>query len=793
MTPLEHARRLLARGITPIPVPHMQKGPRLPGWQRLRLSADELPRHFGNGPCNIGVLLGDPSGGLVDVDLDCDEAVELAERYLPPTGAVTGRPSRPGSHRWYVATGAVTVQHKDPKTGAMIVELRSTGAQTVVGPSVHPEGEVYDPLEGEPAVVSAAMLAASVKALADAVIERRHGRAEPPPPARPERRAQPLPAGQIKHRAAAYLDAMPPAISGQGGHGQTYAAAVTLVHGFALDTETALRMLMDRYNPRCEPPWTEKELRHKIDDAASKPHDQPRGWLRDASGSPSAPPAEIRSTEAKTEPGEPSRPAPAKPFVPFPVERLPYPLSDYVQQGSQASGCDPAFLALPLVSGLAAVIGNTRRIMLRSGWTEPAIIWTAIIGESGTQKSPAFRLAFKTIKAIQAEHYQRYREAQERYRQASLMHETALRQWKLKAAGKSGTDAGEPPTEPVKPACVRLWIEDATTEALAELLHQNPRGLLMIRAELSGWFCFGRYKQGGGSDEVARWLQMFDGDECTVDRRGSGTLFIPRPAVSIAGAIQPEILERALGDQHRQNGLLARMLIAHPPRRAKRWSDEEIDPELDAEVAEIFSRLYARKLEFDNHGVSRPELLPLTPDARERWIAFVNEHGQRQLAHVGDEAAAFSKIEAYAARLALITHCVRVAGDDATVAHPDRVDLDSIEAGIALALWFLDEAMRVYGTHGENEAAREIRKLVELVERQGGSVRVREWQRLRSLKAAGDAEAELGALVEAGLGKFRNLASGSKGGRPSRMFVLHGFGASDRTPSPDIAAAPETS
>ena len=47
----------------------------------------------------------------------------------------------------------------------MIVELRSTGAQTVVGPSVHPDGETYETLDAEPATVPAPMLAACVKHL----------------------------------------------------------------------------------------------------------------------------------------------------------------------------------------------------------------------------------------------------------------------------------------------------------------------------------------------------------------------------------------------------------------------------------------------------------------------------------------------------------------------------------------------------------------------------------------------------------------------------------------------------
>jgi len=90
------------------------------------------------------------------------------------------------------------------------------------------------------------------------------------------------PSGDSEKRALAYLDAMPPAISGQGGHNVTYAAATMLVHGFEIPPEQALAMLMEHYNPRCEPPWSDKDLRHKVQDAATKPHDRPKGWLRNS-------------------------------------------------------------------------------------------------------------------------------------------------------------------------------------------------------------------------------------------------------------------------------------------------------------------------------------------------------------------------------------------------------------------------------------------------------------------------------------------------------------------------------
>jgi hypothetical protein len=194
---------------------------------------------------------------------------------LPPTPAITGRGSRPKSHRWYIAQGAVTKQHNDPVTKEKIIELRSTGVQTLVGPSIHPDGDQYEMLEAEPAVVPAPMLTACVASLAEAVSKLRY----------PVTKPAPTPVSyaiddDIERRAIAYLDAMPGAVSGCGGHSQTYAAATAVVHGFGIPPDAALEILKRYYNPRCAPPWSDKELQHKVNQAATKPHDRTMGWLR---------------------------------------------------------------------------------------------------------------------------------------------------------------------------------------------------------------------------------------------------------------------------------------------------------------------------------------------------------------------------------------------------------------------------------------------------------------------------------------------------------------------------------
>lgn len=89
-------------------------------------------------------------------------------------------------------------------------------------------------------------------------------------------------------RARAYVDKIPGAVSGAGGHGQTFAVARVLVTGFCLSEGDALRLLLE-YNARCSPPWTEHELHHKIRSALTTPSEKPAGWLlRDGCPLPAA-------------------------------------------------------------------------------------------------------------------------------------------------------------------------------------------------------------------------------------------------------------------------------------------------------------------------------------------------------------------------------------------------------------------------------------------------------------------------------------------------------------------------
>ena len=79
--------------------------------------------------------------------------------------------------------------------------------------------------------------------------------------------------------ARAYLAKLPSAVSGAGGHPATYRAASILANGFDLPWNDAWELLQEWNKSHCSPPWSEKDLRHKLNDAFVRPHERPKGWL----------------------------------------------------------------------------------------------------------------------------------------------------------------------------------------------------------------------------------------------------------------------------------------------------------------------------------------------------------------------------------------------------------------------------------------------------------------------------------------------------------------------------------
>ncbi len=509
-------------------------------------------------------------------------------------------------------------------------------------------------------------------------------------------------------------------------------------------------------------------------------------YLNHRGGDADAVRAEVEALAEKAEPMEAENNTPAVlEFVPFPIHTLPEPIRGFVTSAALAIGCEPSFIAVPLLGALAAAIGNTQRLHVSNTWHAPPILWAAIIGESGSMKSPAFKLAMKATQAAQAEAFkQNTRDRQES--EADLMrYEVALTAWKRDVMRCKADDGYgiAPPEKPALPKARRYIVSDTTVEALVPILFDNPRGVLLARDELAGWLgSFDRYSKGGrGGADSAHYLSMHDGASLTLDRKTGNppNIHVPSAAVSIVGGIQPRILARAMGQEHHESGMLARLLFAMPPRKRKRWTEADVDPASEAAVVAVFNRLFGLSMEVDPEGSItepeyRPRLLSMTPDGKAEWVRFYDEHNAEADALTGDDAAAWSKLEGYVPRVALVLHLIRWAAGDATLCDPASVDEASIAAGVALVRWFGNETKRVYAILGESDEGRESRRLVDWIRAKGGTVTLRDLTRgPREYRIDPDKAAKaLADLVATGILRRVVDDHDAKGGRPAERFGL---------------------
>lgn len=272
-TPLEHALDYAARGWYVLPI--MPRG-KLPATSLVLHGKNDATTDFATirawwsemPDAGVGIAL-KPSG-LVVVDVDqhneehsgLESLAELVKECGPLPSTVTAVTGGDGYHYLFRAPDIDTITKLKPS-----IELLNNH-YIVAAPSVHAKGKSYQWREGcAPGQIELADLP-------PAWIER--AKRKPPAPA-PVVHVPHVDRDQVMKRASAYLARMPPAISGQHGHDATFEAACVLVKGFDLSLSDAYSLLASEYNPRCDPPWSERDLYRKVTEAEKSPRE--RGYL----------------------------------------------------------------------------------------------------------------------------------------------------------------------------------------------------------------------------------------------------------------------------------------------------------------------------------------------------------------------------------------------------------------------------------------------------------------------------------------------------------------------------------
>jgi uncharacterized protein DUF3987 len=412
----------------------------------------------------------------------------------------------------------------------------------------------------------------------------------------------------------------------------------------------------------------------------------------------------------------------------FPWEDLPERVTLLVAEAAEALGVDLALIAGACLAVLAGCIGNRRRIVLKPGWSEPCVLWIAIVMPSGSKKTPAINSVLDHLHRLEAAALAEYREM--------------IEAWK--ALSKDNRE--EKPEPPI-----RLLVSDITTEGLVSIHASAPLGLLVHRDELGGWFRgFDQYKGGKGAD-AQTWTEMYQGNPCIIDRKTSETLSVPRAAASIVGGVQPELLRSALSGEHLYDGVASRFLFIAVPERPNRWNEETIS----AEALEGWAGLVNELLALQPNKDGTPKDLPLTAGAKAVWVRYHDEHAARESQEEGPMRAAMSKLKGVTARLALV---IQLAIDPQSF----KVDMAAMDAAIKISKWFEGQARRIYQGLEETAQERDRRAVYDWIMSRGGSTTQRDLANRGPNRFRKRAEEVLKDLVTAGLAE-RLPQPGNKG------------------------------
>ncbi len=282
------------------------------------------------------------------------------------------------------------------------------------------------------------------------------------------------------------------------------------------------------------------------------------------------------------------------PVASFDFDLLPESLRAWAEDISDRLQCPPDFVAVGIMTTLAAVIG--RKVGIRpqehTSWTVIVNLWALIIGRPGVLKSPALEEVLAPLKRLIAIAIEEYQQILDQYKVglavAKLRAEANEKAARKDIANKSDEEllAVLAVTEPRAPILRRYMTNDTSPASLGEVIRLNQNGLLIYRDELVSLL------KGLDREDQAEgrgfYLTGWNGDSSyTIDRIGRGlNLYIEAVCLSLLGGTQPgrvsEYISQAIKGGTADDGLIQRFGLMVWPDIGGVWKNVDRTPDSKA-------------------------------------------------------------------------------------------------------------------------------------------------------------------------------------------------------------------
>ena len=364
----------------------------------------------------------------------------------------------------------------------------------------------------------------------------------------------------------------------------------------------------------------------------------------------------------------------------FPTSEIDPLLRDYIERASVGAGVTFAHVAVPLLSIASGTVGTARRIQASRGWIEPLSVWCALVGFSGTGKTPGIGVTKRALTEIERNRKDKLSALEREHETRAEAAKAAHKKW-LKDVEEAIVAGLPPPPMPPSAGKIgpfvapRIYVTDLTIERIAVLLQARPAGLQVIADELAGLFAnMSRYSS--GSDREF-WLEAWNGRSHTVERMGRPAVMLDHLLVGITGGLQPDKLIRAFeGDD---DGMYARICFAWSSEAEYRPLSNETS-EFEPELINAFEKLVCLG-NANSDGTFVSHAVPLSPTALRVFENF------RQFLHSGKDQLDGREREWWAKGA---TQVLRLAGTLAFLswawsglaAEPTEIDAKFVESAV---------------------------------------------------------------------------------------------------------------
>jgi hypothetical protein len=393
----------------------------------------------------------------------------------------------------------------------------------------------------------------------------------------------------------------------------------------------------------------------------------------------------------------------------FPIDTFSPRWRGWIDRSAHGAGVTPAHVAIPLLGMVSALIGGARRAKPSKSWSQPCTSWVAIVGFSGTGKTPVIDVTKRGLTHIERVRKGKIAELEAKHETKVESAKAVRAKWKeaVEAAVEGGQQPPPRPVEAIDPGpfvAPRLYISNATIERLAILLKARPVGMLLLADELAGLFLnMGRYSN--GSDREF-WLESWNGNPYIVERMGRPAVNLDNLLIGLVGGLQPDKLAKSFDGS--ADGMYARVLFAWPPEPVYRPLSNEVS-EVEPEIINALARIIDLPAQ-DDDGNLVPHDVPLSAEAVATFEQFRQFLHGKKAGLDGREREWVAKAPAHVLRLSCTLAYLDWAMDGG--AEPSSIDAIHIEA--AVRLWkeyFLDHAraaLRLIGLSERHVNARRV-------------------------------------------------------------------------------------